>query len=57
MKRDIRSFVAKPDVASLLEKEMVRRVGRRGNRRGLLGRIINEALRSQLAYLKGKREA
>ena len=44
------------DVASLVSKEMTARVGRNGNRRGLLTKILNELARSGLAHHKGKRE-
>lgn len=44
------------DVASLLDKRMTQIVGKRGNKRGLRTKIINEAVRNHLAYLSGKRE-
>ena len=58
------SWTVRPeaDVASLMKKainRLVRRAMRQGvklERRGLRSRLLNEALRAQLADLKGKRE-
>ena len=44
------------DVESLLDKRMTQMVGKRGNKRGLRTRIVNEAVRYYLANLQGKRE-
>lgn len=46
-----------PDVASLMAKRITQMAGKHGNQRGLRTRILNEALRNQLSYLTGKREA
>ena len=45
-----------PDVASLVDKRVTQMAGKRGNKRGLRTRILNEAVRNHLAYLLGKRE-
>lgn len=44
------------DVTSLVDKRITEMAGKRGSKRGLRTRIVNEALRNHLAYLLGKRE-
>lgn len=44
------------DVKSLVAKEINRRVGQKGDKRGQLTKIINEAVSAFLADLRGKRE-
>ena len=44
------------DVESLVDKRITEMVGKHGNKRGLRTRILNEAVRQQLAYLHSKRE-
>ena len=50
------TFQPAPDVLSLLSKAIVRKVGRNGDSRGLVTKLINEAIRIQHAALMGKRE-
>ena len=50
------TFEPDRDVRSLVSKAMNRIVGRKGGRRGLLTRLLNEAVRGHFASLAGKRE-
>ena len=56
MKRTTWTIQPADDVKSLVAKEINRRVGRRGSKKGVRTQIINEALRKVLFYLNGKRE-
>jgi hypothetical protein len=57
MKRKTWTFDPDNDVKSLVSKEITRRVGKNGDRRGKRTEIIHEAIRKYLASLNGKREA
>ena len=55
-KRETWTIEPDDDVKSLMDKAITRKVGKGGSSRGLRTRIIEEALRAQLANLRGKRE-
>lgn len=56
MKRETWTFEPSEEVRSLVNKEMNRRAGKHGEKRGLRTKILNDALESFLFSLKGKRE-
>jgi hypothetical protein len=56
MKRETWTFEPSQEAKSLLQKEMNRRAGRGGEKRGLRTKILNDALVAFLFSLKGKRE-
>lgn len=56
MKRKTWTFDPDNDVKSLVSKEITRRVGKNGDRRGKRTEILHEAIRKYLASLNGKRE-
>lgn len=55
-KRKTWTFEPDADVKSLMAKALNAEVGRRGRKRGLRSRILNDAVRAALAHLAGKRE-
>lgn len=58
MKRETWTIEPDEDVKSLVSKEITRRAGKdKRNHRGVRTRILNDAIRSYLASLAGKREA
>lgn len=56
MKRETWTFEPDKKAKSLVVKEMNRRAGRNGERRGLRTAILNAALAHYLSSLNGKRE-
>lgn len=57
MKRRTWTIEPDSDVKSLMSKEITRRVGKNGDKRGKRTEILHEAVRNYLAHLNGKREA
>lgn len=57
MKRRTWTIEPAVDVKSIVAKEIVKRVGRGGKKRGVRTKIINDSLRSYLKHHLGKREA
>lgn len=56
MKRVTWTIEPAGDVKSLVSKAINAVAGRKGQKRGLRTKLINEAVRSHLAHLRGKRE-
>ena len=56
MKRVTWTIEPTGDVKSLVRKAMNAIAGRKGRKRGLRTKLVNEAVRAHFAHLRGKRE-